>query len=57
MATNQPRKPAGIPTGGQFTSMAHAEADIELEPVDDDEFADDQKILPCGCTVREHIIL
>ena len=54
--SNQPRKPAGITTGGQFVPMAHAESDVELEPVDFDDEFDDQKILACGCTLREHIV-
>ena len=32
MSTNQPRKPAGVPTGGQWAPTAHDEADIELGP-------------------------
>ena len=32
MSTNQPRKPAGIPTGGQWAPTAHDEADISLGP-------------------------
>jgi hypothetical protein len=31
MSTNQPRKPAGTPVGGQWAPMAHAELDVELE--------------------------
>ena len=30
MSTNQPRRPAGTPAGGQWASAAHDEADIEL---------------------------
>jgi hypothetical protein len=52
MSTNQPRKPAGTPAGGQWAPMAHDEADIELgapgrtgntatpEMADNDEVAD-----------------
>jgi len=32
MSTNQPRKPAGIPTGGQWAPAAHDEPDISLRP-------------------------
>jgi len=31
MSTYQPRKPAGVPTGGQWAPVAHAEADISLD--------------------------
>jgi len=31
MSTNQPRKPAGTPIGGQWAPAEHAEADIELK--------------------------
>ena len=30
MSTNQPRKPAGTPVGGQWAPAAHTEADIDL---------------------------
>ena len=30
MSTNQPRKPSGTPTGGQWAPTAHEEADITL---------------------------
>lgn len=30
MSTNQPRKPAGTPAGGQWAPAAHDEADIDL---------------------------
>ena len=30
MSTNQPRKPAGTPVGGQWAPVAHAEVDIDL---------------------------
>ena len=30
MSTNQPRKPAGTPVGGQWAPMGHAEVDIDL---------------------------
>ena len=33
MSTNQPRTPAGTPAGGQWAPMAHAEAEVELEPL------------------------
>lgn len=33
MSVNQPRRPAGAPTGGQWAAMSHAEADIELAPL------------------------
>ena len=32
MSTNQPRRPTGTPTGGQWAPSAHDEADIELAP-------------------------
>ena len=32
MSTNQPRKPAGIPAGGQWAAMTHAESDVDLSP-------------------------
>ena len=32
MSTNQPRKPAGTPVGGQWAPMAHDEADVDLNP-------------------------
>jgi hypothetical protein len=32
MSTNQPRKPAGAPVGGQWAPVAHDEADIDLSP-------------------------
>jgi hypothetical protein len=32
MSTNQPRKPAGTPVGGQFAPTTHAEAEIDLGP-------------------------
>ena len=32
MSTNQPRKPAGTPSGGQWAPAAHDEADIDLSP-------------------------
>lgn len=32
MSTNQPRKPAGIPAGGQWAAMSHAENDVDLSP-------------------------
>lgn len=37
MSTSQSRKPRGIPTGGQFSSMGRSESDVELdgEPVDE----------------------
>ena len=31
MSTNQPRKPAGAPTGGQWAPTSHDEADIDLK--------------------------
>jgi hypothetical protein len=31
MSAYQPRKPAGVPTGGQWAPVAHAEADISLD--------------------------
>ena len=31
MSTNQPRKPAGTPVGGQFAPTTHAEADVDLD--------------------------
>ena len=30
MSTNQPRKPAGAPAGGQWAPMAHAEPEVDL---------------------------
>ena len=30
MSTNQPRKPAGTPVGGQWAPMAHAEPSVQL---------------------------
>ncbi len=30
MSTNQPRRPAGAPTGGQWAPAQHDEADIDL---------------------------
>ncbi len=32
MSTNQPRKPAGTPSGGQWAPATHDEADIDLSP-------------------------
>jgi len=33
MTTNQPRKPAGTPAGGQWAPVAHDEPDVKLSPV------------------------
>lgn len=33
MSTNQPRKPAGTPAGGQWAPTTHAETDIDLSNV------------------------
>jgi|GEM_PF-4905787 hypothetical protein len=30
MSTNQPRRPAGTPAGGQWAPMGHCEPEIEL---------------------------
>jgi len=35
MTTGQPRKPAGAPVGGQWASIEHDEADVELSKPED----------------------
>jgi hypothetical protein len=51
MSTNQPRKPAGTPAGGQWASAQHDEADIELGPTTARERGDKRR--SAGGTVVE----